>query len=292
MSLTEFFQTNPGFFVAFVVILGLIIGSFINVVIYRLPIMLEKQWREQCRELLGYGEKDVTESSEPFNLIVPRSRCPHCGQLIKAFSNIPVISFLVQKGKCSECNLPISIRYPVVEILSALMAAVVAIHYGLSYETLFAIVLTWSLIILSFIDLDHQILPDDIIYPVLWLGLIVNMFGLFTDIYSSLIGSILGYTILWTVFIVFKLLTGKEGMGYGDFKLLALLGAWLGWQAIPLIILVSSLMGALIGISLILFAKRDKGIPIPFGPYLALAGWIALLWGNELNVMYISAVTR
>ena len=291
MFLTEFFQSSPVFLVAFVAILGLIIGSFLNVVIYRLPIMLERQWRHECRELFGNDKYTDAETVEPFNLITPRSRCPHCGQLIKALSNIPVVSFLVQKGKCRNCNHPISFRYPVVEILSALLAATVAVYYGFSMQTLFAIILTWALICLSFIDLDHHILPDDIIYPVLWLGIIANMFGLFTDIYSSLVGAILGYSILWAVFMVFKLLTGKEGMGFGDFKLLSLLGAWLGWESLPLIILVSSSTGALVGISLILFAKRDSNIPIPFGPYLAMAGWIALLWGNDLNLLYLSSVS-
>ena len=261
-------------------------------VIYRYPIMLERQWRKQCDDLFGDGKADKTGPDQPFNLIVPRSRCPHCGHLIRAFSNIPIISFMLQKGKCLDCGHSISLRYPLVEILSALLAAIVTVYYGFSPETLFAIILTWTLICLSFIDLDHQILPDDIIYPVLWLGIITNMFGLFTDIYSSLTGAILGYTILWSVFMVFKLLTGKEGMGFGDFKLLSLLGAWLGWQSLPLIILVSSSLGALIGISMILSGKQDSNIPIPFGPYLAIAGWIALIWGNDLNLLYLSVVTR
>lgn len=286
MLLTTFFHTYPEAFVITMALLGLVVGSFLNVVIYRLPVMMERDWRTQCESLLEINN-NTAEVDTPFNLITPRSRCPHCGNMVTALYNIPVISYLILKGKCKNCQHPISLRYPFIELGTGILTAFIAWHFGFQIKTFFAIFLTWGLICLSFIDLDHQILPDDITLPLLWLGIICNMFNLFTDIHSSLLGVIFGYGIFWIIFISFKLLTGKEGMGHGDFKLLAMLGAWLGWQMLPLIILLSSLLGAIVGISLILFAKHGRNIPIPFGPYLTIAGWVALVWGHEIMQIYL-----
>jgi leader peptidase (prepilin peptidase)/N-methyltransferase len=279
----------PYFLAALACLIGLLVGSFLNVVIYRLPIMMQRNWRKECTE---YLQIDSTESEpqETFNLVFPLSRCPNCNTPIKPHQNIPVISYLFLKGQCATCSNPISSRYPIIEAFTAITSAIVAWHFGDTPQTVFALMLTWSLIALSFIDIDHQLLPDNITLPVLWLGLFLSLFGLYTDAHNSIIGAIAGYTILWSVYHLFKLATGKEGMGYGDFKLLALFGAWLGWQYLPVIILLSSLVGALIGISMIIIVKRDHNIPIPFGPYLAAAGWIALLWGNDLNQFYLSTV--
>jgi len=279
----------PYFLTALACLIGLLVGSFLNVVIYRLPIMMQRNWRKECIE---YLQIDATESEpqETFNLVFPLSRCPNCNTPIKPYQNIPVISYLFLKGLCATCSHPISSRYPIIEAFTAITSAIVAWHFGDTPQTVFALLLTWSLIALSFIDIDHQLLPDNITLPVLWLGLFLSLFGLYTDAHNSIIGAIAGYTILWSVYHLFKLATGKEGMGYGDFKLLALFGAWLGWQYLPVIILLSSLVGALIGISMIIIVKRDHNIPIPFGPYLAAAGWIALLWGNDLNQFYLSTI--
>jgi leader peptidase (prepilin peptidase)/N-methyltransferase len=260
----------------FVFILGLMVGSFLNVVIYRLPVMMQRSWRQQCQELL---EQEI-ESHERFNLAVPASRCPTCGHQISALENIPVISFLLQRGRCKHCKTKISARYPAIELLTAIVSGVVAWQFGFGWVLAFALLLSWALIALTFIDFDHQLLPDDITLPLLWLGLILSIFNLFTDMQSSIIGAVAGYLTLWSVYQLFKLTTGKEGMGYGDFKLLAVFGAWFGWQALPMVILLSSLVGAVVGISLILFRGRDRQLPIPFGPYLAAAGWIAMLWGD------------
>jgi leader peptidase (prepilin peptidase)/N-methyltransferase len=279
----------PYFLTAFACLIGLLVGSFLNVVIYRLPIMMQRNWRKECIE---YLQIDSTESEpqETFNLVFPLSRCPNCNTPIKPYQNIPVISYLFLKGQCATCSNPISSRYPIIEAFTAITSAIVAWHFGDTPQTVFALMLTWSLIALSFIDIDHQLLPDNITLPVLWLGLFLSLFGLYTDAHNSIIGAIAGYTILWSVYHLFKLATGKEGMGYGDFKLLALFGAWLGWQYLPVIILLSSLVGAIIGLSMIIIVRRDHIIPIPFGPYLAAAGWIALLWGNDLNQFYLSTV--
>lgn len=279
----------PYLFTAFACLLGLLVGSFLNVVIYRLPIMMQRNWRKECADYLQIDTKELALPQEPFNLVLPLSRCPHCNTLIKPRHNIPIISYLFLKGRCPICRNPISSRYPIIEALTAIASAIVAWHFGYTLQTVFALILTWSLIALSFIDIDHQLLPDNITLPVLWLGLFLSLFGLFVDTRASIIGAIAGYLILWTVFHLFKLATGKEGMGYGDFKLLALFGAWLGWQHLPAIILLSSLVGAVVGLSMIIIVKRDHNIPIPFGPYLAAAGWIALLWGNELNHFYLTA---
>ncbi|MFA5983075.1 MAG: A24 family peptidase [Methylococcaceae bacterium] len=268
-------------------IFGLLVGSFLNVVIYRLPVMMHRSWRQECQQ---YLQIESTASAEPpFNLVLPLSRCPHCSSPIKPYQNIPVISYIFLNGKCAQCKAPISIRYPVIEALSALMSAAVAWHFGYSVATLFALLLTWSLIALCFIDIDQQLLPDNITLPLLWLGLILSLFGVFTDSRASIIGAAAGYLSLRSVYQLFKWLTGKEGMGFGDFKLLAALGAWLGWQSLPLIIVLSSLVGTVVGISMVIFVKHDHTKPIPFGPYLAAAGWLALIWGHSLNQFYLSA---
>lgn len=262
---------------------GLAIGSFLNVVIHRLPVMMERSWHAQCTELRG----EALPAPERFNLWQPRSRCPGCGHAISAAENIPVVSYLLQKGRCKGCGERISARYPTVELLSAVLAVLVAWHFGPTAQTLAALVLTWALIALTFIDLDHQLLPDDITLPVLWLGLGLSLFGVFVDAKASIIGAIAGYLSLWSVYQLFRLVTGKEGMGHGDFKLLALLGAWLGWQMLPVVIILSSLVGAVVGLSLIALRGHDRAIPIPFGPYLAAAGWLALLWGDDLTRGYL-----
>jgi leader peptidase (prepilin peptidase) / N-methyltransferase len=244
-----------------------------------------RNWQRDCQELTGQAERAA--SHEKFNLVTPRSRCPHCGHAITALENIPVVSYLWLRGKCSACRKPISPRYPFVEILSATLAAVTAWHFGFNAAGIAAIALTWLLIALAFIDIDHQLLPDVMVLPFLWVGLLLNLFNVFTTLPQAVVGAVAGYLSLWLVFHLFKLITGKEGMGYGDFKLFALFGAWLGWQSLPLIILLSSLIGALIGIGLIVFRGRDRAQPLPFGPYLAVAGWVAMLWGDEIMRQYL-----
>jgi leader peptidase (prepilin peptidase)/N-methyltransferase len=283
---------QPPFFLAIVFVVGLLVGSFLNVVIFRLPVMMQRGWRRECLEFLRQSpdpESGVAAGGidEPFNLVFPLSRCPHCHAPIKPYQNVPVLSYLFLKGRCAHCRAAISPRYPMVELFTAATSAIVAWRFGYAAETLFALLLTWSLITLSFIDVDCQLLPDTITLPALWLGLVLSLFELFTDSHDSIIGAAAGYGLLWMVYHLFKLATGKEGMGYGDFKLLALLGAWLGWQYLPLIILLSSLVGASIGIAMIVLVKRDHTVPIPFGPYLAAAGWLALLWGSDLNQFYL-----
>lgn len=284
--MTILFTKFPTLFIGLIGIISLMVGSFLNVVIYRLPIILQRNWRSECLEYLDLP----AENTETFNLSLPLSHCPCCKTPIKPYQNIPVFSYVFLKGRCGSCQQPISIRYPCVEALTALLSIIVACHFGYGIETAFALLLTWLLVALSFIDIDHQLLPDNITLPTLWLGLFINLFDVYASIESSVIGAIAGYLSLWTVFHLFKLVTGKEGMGYGDFKLLAVFGAWLGWQTLPLIILLSSLVGAIIGISMILMVKHDKNKPIPFGPYIAIAGWIALLWGNDINQLYLNTV--
>lgn len=284
-------QHNPVLYLSLVAVLGLIVGSFLNVVIYRLPVMLKRQWKADCVSFLTQESEPVPDSTtridQPFNLVVPRSRCQHCGHLITALENVPVLSYLFLRGRCLECKAPISIRYPLIEILSASLVVLVAWKFGFGLQTAAAMLLSWALICLGFIDYDHQYLPDNITLPFLWLGLFLNLGGLYVDLASAVVGAIVGYLVLWLVYQVFRLITGKEGMGYGDFKLLAMLGAWLGWQALPAIILISTLVGSVIGISLILFKQHNRNHPIPFGPYLAIAGWIVLLWGNKINSAYL-----
>ncbi len=266
---------------AAVFVFGLLVGSFLNVVILRLPARLLHDWRCQCRELLEIGQPEV--ESAPPSLVVNRSHCPKCHATIAWYDNIPVLSWLLLKRKCRHCSAPISFRYPLVELATALLSVVVLVHFGASPEALAALVLTWTLIAATGIDFDHQLLPDQITLPLLWLGLAVNLFfGLFTSLEDAVIGALAGYLSLWLVFHLFRLATGKEGMGYGDFKLLAALGAWLGWQMLPLIILLASFVGAAAGIAIMIATRRGKEVPIAFGPYLAAAGWIALLWGDRM----------
>lgn len=287
MLLIEFLQTSPTAFIVVAAILGLLVGSFLNVVIHRLPQMMEAEWRQQCAEL--GGQAIDADAAPAINLMTPRSRCPHCGHAITALENIPVLSYLVLGGKCSACAKPISVRYPVIETLSGVLTAAVAGHFGWGWQAGAAMLLTWALLALSVIDFDHQLLPDTITQPFIWLGLALSLFGggVFVDARTSIIGALAGYLSLWLVYQLFKRLTGKEGMGYGDFKLFALFGAWLGWQLLPAIILLSSLVGAIVGISLIVVRGRDRNLPIPFGPYLAAAGWIALLWGERMTNAYL-----
>ena len=292
MSELALIQHSPVLYLSLVAVLGLLVGSFLNVVIYRLPAMLKRQWKADCVSFLAQEKEHAPDSTtsieQPFNLVVPRSRCPHCGHMITALENVPVLSYLFLRGRCRECKTPISIRYPLIELMSATLVVLVAWKFGFSLQTAMAMLLSWALICLSFIDYDHQYLPDNITLPFLWLGLFLNLNGLYVDLASAVLGAIIGYLVLWLVYQVFKKITGKEGMGYGDFKLLAMLGAWLGWQALPAIILISTLVGSIIGISLILFRQHDRSHPIPFGPYLAIAGWIVLLWGNDINNAYLN----
>jgi leader peptidase (prepilin peptidase) / N-methyltransferase len=278
------FLQNPTVLISLTFMVGLIVGSFLNVVIYRLPVMMKTSWRRECHE---YLELPFNDAQPVFNLMFPRSQCPYCQAIIRANQNIPVISYILLKGRCANCKTPISLRYPIIELLTGICSALVAWRFGYSSALLFGLILTWSLIALSFIDIDQQLLPDSITLPVLWIGLLLSLYNIYTSAHDSIIGAIAGYLSLWSVYYVFKLTTGKEGMGFGDFKLLAMLGAWLGWQYLPLIILLSSVVGAIIGICQIAFAKRDAVKPMPFGQYLALAGWIALLFGNKLNAYYL-----
>ena len=265
------------------VALGLMVGSFLNVVIHRLPKMMERDWQAQCSAMKG----EEIAPTAPYNLVVPRSACPSCGHLIHAWENIPVASWLFLRGRCAHCQAPISPRYPIVEALTGVLSGYIAWHFGFGLAALAALLFTWALIALTFIDFDTQLLPDSITQPLLWLGLLLNLNGVFTPLGSALVGAVAGYLALWSIYWLFKLLTKKEGMGYGDFKLLAAIGAWLGWQMLPLVILLSSLVGATVGIVLILFAGHGRQIPIPFGPYLAGGGLIALLWGKQISQAYL-----
>lgn len=316
-ALDVIMQHTPLFYgvVAFV---SLMVGSFLNVVIHRLPIMMERAWREGMEEYSEEHSQEIiataplgdtgellpatdapamsnqasvastpaVSSSEKFNLAVPRSRCPACGQEIKAWQNIPIISFLLLRGKCAGCDATISARYPIVEFVTMLLSLVVAWQLGPTPQCVLGIVVTWFLVAMSMIDVDHQLLPDTLTLPLMWIGLLAALIPVFTDLRSAVIGAAAGYMILWSIYQLFLLVTGKEGMGFGDFKLLAAIGALLGWQALPVVILLSSLVGAVVGVTIIMFTGRDKNIPIPFGPYLAAAGWIAMLWGDRLSTWY------
>jgi len=266
-------------------ILGILIGSFLNVVIHRLPKMMERDWHIQCADFLG--DTIAPANLEPLTLARPRSRCPACGHQISPIENIPIISWLVLSGRCSACRATISPRYPIIEALTGALFALSAVKFGYGWELLGATILAGALVALTFIDIDTQLLPDSITLPLVWAGLFFNVFTTYTDLQSAVVGAMVGYLSLWAVYWSFKLITGKEGMGYGDFKLLAALGAWLGWQLLPLIILLSSLVGAVVGILLIVLAKRGRNVPIPFGPYLGAAGLIALFWGKDLTQAYL-----
>ncbi|MBI3546537.1 MAG: prepilin peptidase [Gammaproteobacteria bacterium] len=285
-SLVSFLVNYPAAFPWVAGLFGLAIGSFLNVVIYRLPVMMERRWQSQCQELIN-ARPATPAPPERFDLVIPRSRCPHCGHAITALENIPLLSFLWLRGKCVACRKSISWRYPAIEFLTGVLSAWVAWHFGFNITALAGLLLTWGLIALAFIDYDHQLLPDDITLPLLWLGLLFNVAGVFVPLPAAVIGAVAGYLFLWIVYQLFKLVTGKEGMGYGDFKLLAALGAWLGWQNLPLTILLASFVGAVIGIASILFMGHDRRTAIPFGPFLCVAGWIALMWGNVLTHLYL-----
>ncbi len=280
--------TEPLFVIVAAVAIGLCVGSFLNVVIYRLPKMMELAWRRDSAEILAEASATTTSAAtipadeKPFNLAIPRSACPHCGHKITATENIPVLSFLALRGKCSACKTGISLRYPAVELATGLAAGYAAWQFGPSVQTAGALLLIFYLVALALIDFDTQLLPDSMTLPLLWFGLAFNLFGTFTNLPSAVIGAMVGYLSLWSVYWLFKLATGKEGMGYGDFKLLAALGAWLGWKMIPVIIVLSSVVGAILGILLIVLQGRDKQVPMPFGPFLAAAGGIALFWGEPI----------
>jgi len=286
ISSIQLLQDSPALFISFSGLMGLMVGSFLNVVIHRLPKMMERDWRLQCAELSEHADKDATTPAK-YTIITPRSACPHCGYQLTALENIPLLSYLVLRGKCRKCKAPISIRYPIVEGISSILSAYAAWHFGFGLAAFAAIIFVWALIALTCIDFDTQLLPDDITLPLLWLGIIFNMFGTFTTLSNSVTGAIAGYLVLWCVYWGFKLTTGKEGMGYGDFKLLAAIGAWLGWSMLPLVIMLSSVVGAVVGITLIVVARHGRNIPIPFGPYLAGGGLIALFWGQNLTQGYL-----
>lgn len=276
-------MTPDTLFVLAAAVIGLVIGSFLNVVIHRLPKMMEADWRAQCAELEG---KDPP-TAERYNLFVPRSHCPACKTQLRVRDNIPVVSYLLLGGKCAHCGARISLRYPIVELLTAVLSALGAWHFGWGLAGVLALALTWTLIALTFIDADTTLLPDDLTLPLLWLGLIANAWNVFVPLSEAVLGAAAGYLVLWSIYWLFKLVTGKEGMGFGDFKLLAALGAWLGWKMLLPIILLSSVVGALVGIVLIVLAKRGRDIPIPFGPYLAAAGYIAALYGKPLAARFL-----
>ena len=289
----QLLHDSPPFFISLSGLLGLLIGSFLNVVIHRLPKMMEREWRTQCAELNEqFNDESARGSSKStatsvYNLHTPRSACPQCGHQISALENIPLLSYLALRGKCRKCGTRISLRYPIVEAVSGILSAYAAWHFGFGVAAIAAICFIWVLIALTFIDFDTQLLPDDITLPLLWLGIIFNLYGTFTTLSNAVIGAIAGYLVLWSVYWLFKLVTGKEGMGYGDFKLLAAIGAWLGWSMLPLVIMLSSVVGAVVGITLIIAARHGRNIPIPFGPYLAGGGLIALFWGQQITQSYL-----
>lgn len=280
--------------IALIGLLGLLIGSFLNVVILRVPRMMESEWRQQCVEFLAPDQSAADTPTAPtdsaitkrFDLVFPASHCPACQHSIAAYDNIPVLSYLILRGRCRHCQQKISPRYAAIELLTGILSALVAWKFGLSWPMAAALFFTWTLVALTFIDIDHQLLPDSMTLPLVWIGLLLSLGTMFTDPRSAIIGAVAGYMSLWTIYQLFKLVTGKEGMGFGDFKLFAAFGAWMGWQSLPMIILLSSLVGAIIGITLIIVRGRDKNIPIPFGPYLAAAGWLALMWGDVMLDKY------
>ena len=300
MAIIELLETSQAFLVIASLVLGLLVGSFLNVVIYRMPIMLQRDWKQQCCEFLEIEDpaaestesKDATGQYDVFNLHTPASHCPYCNHKIRPWENVPVISYLVLGGKCSYCKAKISLRYPSIEFFNGILSALVAYTFGATWLTLALLILAWSLLALTLIDFDHQLLPDDITIPLLWLGLFVNAvdLGFCVSLYDAVIGAIAGYLVLWTFYWIFKLATGKEGMGYGDFKLLAALGAWMGWQSLLPIIILSSLVGAVFGILMIVAMGRDRSVPMPFGPFLTGAGFIKLIWGPQISTFYINNV--
>ena len=281
-------QHTPWLLPLAALVLGLLLGSFLNVVIYRLPLMMERAWRQEASEILEQpASAELPEGR--FNLVVPHSRCPHCGTAIKPWQNIPVLSYLLLRGRCGHCGHGIAGRYPLVELVTGLLSLAVVWQLGATPQAAALLALTWALVALTGIDFDHKLLPDQITLPLLWGGLLLNLWGVLAPLQDAVVGAIAGYLALWSVYWLFKLATGKEGMGYGDFKLLAALGAWLGWQALPGIILLSSVVGAVVGIAMIIALGRDRQIPI-LGPYLATAGWIYALWGERLNALYLGTL--
>lgn len=286
MNVIELLQTTPVMLLLVAAILGLMVGSFLNVVVYRLPVILQRDWQAQARDVLEVPQ-DETGEQQPFNLLWPPSRCQHCSAPVRAWQNIPVLSWLLLRGRCKECGGRISLRYPLVEVASAALSVLVAWQFGLTGQGIAMLVLTWGLLALSLIDADHQLLPDVLVLPLLWLGLLLNSFELFTSLQDAVYGAAFGYLSLWSVFWLFKLVTGKEGMGYGDFKLLAMLGAWGGWQVLPLTILLSSVVGAVLGVIILRLQRQGMAQPLPFGPYLAIAGWIAIIWGEQITRSYL-----
>lgn len=283
MPAIELLQATPWLYITTCVLLGLCVGSFLNVVIHRLPKIMETRWRAECAEL----NNQQPPAAERYSLVAPRSRCPSCNHTITVLENIPLLSYLALSGKCSACRARISPRYPAVEALTGALTGYIAWHFGFAFAAAAAMYFTWTMIALAFIDLDTFYLPDDLTLPLLWGGLIYSLVGGYTDLASSVIGAAMGYLSLWLVFWLFKIVTGKEGMGYGDFKLLAAIGAWLGWKMLPLVILLSSFAGAIVGIALIIIARRGRNVPIPFGPYLAIAGLVALFHGEALTRRYL-----
>ncbi len=297
----DLLASSPGAFLVTSMIVGLLVGSFLNVVIHRMPIMLDRQWRAQCMELAADPNAAATVPAlvEPYNLVVPRSACPSCKEPVTALQNIPVVSWLALKGRCARCGNPISARYPLVEALTGLLTLAVAWKFGFGWPVLAALVLTWFLIALTFIDIDHQLLPDDLTLPLIWLGLAASLWGggagtadLPVDLRSSLIGAMAGYVSLWSVYHLFRLVTGKDGMGYGDFKLFGALGAWLGWQMLLPIILLAATSGAILGILMLAVRGKDRGTPIAFGPFLAVAGWAVMMWGRPVVAAYLGLYTH
>lgn len=283
IEISNILQQNSAVFITVSTIIGLMIGSFLNVVIYRLPKMMEREWHNNCLDLQG---KEIPAQTS-YTLSKPRSACPNCGHKITALENIPIISYLILKGRCRGCKAPISMRYPLIEALTGALIGLISWKFGYSSTALFASIFTFALIALTFIDFDTQLLPDDITLPLLWLGLLFNLNFGFTDLKSAVIGAAAGYLVLWSIYWLFKLIRGKEGMGYGDFKLLAAIGAWFGWKLLPAVILLSSTLGAIIGIALILLTKRGKEVPMPFGPFLAIGGIAALFFGQQLAAIYL-----
>ncbi|MEE3290276.1 MAG: A24 family peptidase [Pseudomonadota bacterium] len=298
MTIVELLETSQAFLIIASLVLGLLVGSFLNVIIYRMPVILQRDWKRQCSEFLEIDnslseDKSHSLKHEVFNLQQPASHCPHCYHKIKPWENVPLISYIALGGKCSNCEAKISLRYPSVEFINGVLSALVAFTFGATWLTLALLIFTWSLLVLTLIDFDHQLLPDDITIPLLWLGLLVNAldlgFGVSLD--DAVIGAIAGYLVLWAFYWVFKLTTNKEGMGHGDFKLLAALGAWMGWQSLLPIIILSSVVGAVSGIIMIIALGRDKSVPMPFGPYLSGAGFIMLIWGPEISTLYINSIS-
>ncbi len=289
MDIINFLADNPDIFLIVVAGFSLIIGSFLNVVIYRLPRIMMNQWGQECREYLGL--KSTHEDVEKLNLYLPPSHCPSCKKRLKLWHNIPIISYLVLRGKCAYCEARISIRYPIVELLCCITSVYVAWRFGITYQTAGALLFTWILICLTFIDLDYHLLPDQLTFLLLWIGLLLSIFSIFTDTHSAIFGAVGGYLIFYITQAVFQLVTGKVGMGQGDFKFLAGLGAFLGWQQLPIIILLASVIGIIFGLTHMIIKRRFKSVPLPFGPYLTIAGWISLIWGPEILQMYIKHMT-